>query len=80
MGHACEFSGVSRQHGHRVSHANNKRKHVFRANLQTRRIYIPEEGRFIRVKISTRVIRTIDKIGLSGTLKKYNLSLKELLA
>lgn len=80
MAHRCKISGVSRQVGHRVSHANNKTNHVFRANLQSRRIYLPEEKRFIRVKVSTRIIRTIDRLGLKGTLKRYNLSLKDLLA
>lgn len=79
MAHKCKFSGVSRQNGHRVSHANNKTKHVFRANLQTRKLYIPEEKRFVRVKISTRVIRTIDKLGLKETLKKYKLKVADLI-
>ena len=78
MAHKCKISGTSRQHGHRVSHANNKTKHVFRANLQTRSLYIPEEKRTVRVKLSTRIIRTIDKIGLKETLKKFKITLADL--
>ena len=78
MAHKCQLSGVSRQSGHRVSHANNKRKHVFRANLQTRRVYLPSEERFVRLKVSTRVIRTMDKIGIEATLQKYNLTVADL--
>jgi large subunit ribosomal protein L28 len=80
MSHACKISGVSRQHGHRVSHANNKTKHVFRANLQTRRIYVPSAKKYVRVKVSTRIIRTIDKIGIDATLRKHGLTLKDLLS
>jgi len=80
MGHKCSISGSSNQFGHRVSHANNKRKHVFRANLQTRRVYYSEEGRYVKVKVSTRIIRTIDKYGLSETLRKHRLSLADISA
>lgn len=78
MAHRCDISGKSRQSGHRVSHANNKSKHVFRSNLQSRRIYLSDEKRFVRVKVSTRVMRTIDKIGLKATLKKYKLTVADL--
>ena len=79
MAHKCQVSGKSRQSGHRVSHANNKRKHVFRANLQTRRVYIPSEKRFVKLKVSTRVIRTMDKIGIEATLQKYKLTVSDLI-
>jgi large subunit ribosomal protein L28 len=78
MARKCQISGVSRQCGNRVSHAKNRTKHVFRANLQTKRLYVPEEKRYITIKISTRMIRTIDKLGLQGTLKKFGVSLQDL--
>lgn len=78
MAHRCDFSKVSRQHGNRVSHANNRTKHTFLANLQNKRIFVPELGRTIRVKLSTRVMRTIDKIGLGATLKKYKLTIADI--
>lgn len=78
MSHKCEISGNSRQVGHRVSHAKNRTKHVFKANLQTKMIFVPELGKSIRLKVSTRVIRTIDRIGLANTLKKFNLKLNEI--
>ncbi|MCO6429602.1 MAG: 50S ribosomal protein L28 [Deltaproteobacteria bacterium] len=78
MARKCSISGTSRQTGHRVSHANNKRKHVFKANIQKRRVFIPEENRFVTIKVSTRVIRTIDKLGLNETLRQHNLSLADI--
>lgn len=78
MSHKCAISGVSRQNGNRVSHANNKTHHVFKANLQTKRIFIPSEKRWVRVKLSTRMIRTIDKLGVEETLRRYNVSLADL--
>lgn len=78
MANRCKISGVSRQNGHRVSHANNKTKHAFKANIQSRSLFIAEENRTVRVKLSTRMIRTIDKIGLGAALKKFNLSVADL--
>ncbi|MDC0357652.1 50S ribosomal protein L28 [Oligoflexia bacterium] len=78
MAHRCKISGVSRQTGNRVSHAKNRTRHVFKANIQSRRIFIPSEKRHIKLKLSTRMMRTIDKLGFENTLKKYNLTLKDL--
>lgn len=80
MAKKCQISGKSNQFGHRVSHAKNKTKHTFRPNLQTKRVFVPEEGRYVRISVSTRVLRTIDKIGLAATLKKNKISLKDLVA
>jgi large subunit ribosomal protein L28 len=78
MSHKCSISGVCRQVGNRVSHANNRRSHVFRANVQTRRLYVPEQKRFVKVRLSTTILRTIDKIGLNQTLKKFGLKLENI--
>lgn len=78
MARKCSISGVKGQFGHRVSHANNKTKHTFLPNVQVKRVYIPEEKRFVRVRVSTRMIRTIDKLGLSAALKKYGVTLAQI--
>lgn len=78
MARKCKISGVARQTGNRVSHAKNRRKHVFKANLQSRKVFIPEENRTVKIQVSTRVMRTIDKLGLHGALKKYGLKLADL--
>ena len=78
MARKCEISGVSRQVGNRVSHAKNRTKHVFKANIQSKRIYIPEEKRYVRIRISTAMIKTIDKLGLALALKKNGLTLADI--
>ena len=75
----CDISGKTAQHGHRVSHAKNRPNHTFKANIQIRNVFIPEEGRNVKLRVSTRILRTIDKLGLAATLKKYNVTLKDLL-
>ena len=78
MSRRCEISGKSRQVGNRVSHAKNRRKHVFSANIQTKKIFIPEKNAFVSMKLSTRMIRTIDKLGLNAALKKFGKTLCDL--
>ena len=78
MARKCALSGIGRQVGNRVSHAKNRTKHVFKANVQSKRIYIPEEKRYVRVRLSTRMIRTIDKLGFATALKKSGLTLADL--
>jgi large subunit ribosomal protein L28 len=77
MARRCSISGVTHQNGNRVSHANNKTHHKFESNLQSKRVFVPELGKTVRVKVSTRMLRTIDKLGFTGALKKYNLSLQD---
>ncbi len=77
MARRCDISGVTHQNGNRVSHANNKTHHKFESNLQSKRLFVPELGKTVRVRVSTRILRTIDKLGFSGALKKYNLTLAD---
>ena len=80
MSHKCSLTGISRQSGNRVSHAKNRTKHAFKGNIQTKRVYVPELKKTVRLKISTRALRTIDKLGLDAALRRYNLSLKDVIA
>ena len=80
MSNKCAVSGKTRQNGHRVSHANNKTKHAFLPNIQTKAIFLPSLKRTVRVNLSTRIIRTIDKIGLVETLRKYGMKEADLVS
>jgi large subunit ribosomal protein L28 len=78
MARRCDISGVTHQNGNRVSHANNKSHHKFESNLQSKRVFVPELGKTVRVRVSTRILRTIDKLGFTGALKKFNLTIADL--
>lgn len=78
MSHKCQISGKSLLKGNNVSHANNKTRKTWKANLHTKRIYDSETGTWVRLKVSSRILRTIDKKGLSATLKDAGLKLKDL--
>ncbi len=56
--------------GHKVSHSNIKSNRRFMPNLQKKRFFIPEENRWIELKISTSAIRTINKKGISTVLRE----------
>lgn len=70
MARVCQITGKRPQVGNKVSHANNKTKRKFYPNLQKKRFYIPEEGRWVTLKLSTKAIKTINKNGISAVLKK----------
>ncbi len=69
----CELTGKRRNVGNNVSHAHNKSKKVQQPNLQTKRIWIPEEGRSIRMRLSTRAIRSINKLGFLPYCRKHGI-------
>lgn len=70
MSKVCAVTGKRPQKGHRVSHANNKTRRRFLPNLKRRRIWSPNENRFITLKISVKGLRLIDKIGVDAALFK----------
>lgn len=56
--------------GNKVSHSNIKTKRKFYPNLQTKKFYVPEEDKWITLKVSTAGIRTINKKGITAALKE----------
>jgi large subunit ribosomal protein L28 len=70
MARVCQITGKRPRVGNNVSHANNKTKRKFYPNLQKKRFYLPEEDRWITLKVSTSALRTINKNGLKAVLKK----------
>lgn len=70
MSKICDITGKKPQVGNHVSHSNIKTKRRFNPNLQKKRFYIPEEDRWITLKVSTSALRTINKNGITAVLKK----------
>lgn len=69
MARVCQLTGKKTRKGNNVSHANNKTLRKFYPNLIRKRFFIPEEGRWVTLRISTSALRTINKIGISAALK-----------
>lgn len=77
MARKCQLTGKGPLTGNRVSHSNKKTKRRQLPNLQTKRIYVPEMDRWVRVKLSTRALRTVTRQGLMSFLRKNGLTLKD---
>jgi large subunit ribosomal protein L28 len=73
MAKKCPITGKGPMVGNNVSHANNKTKRRYLPNLQHKRFWLESEKRFIRLRISTRGIRIIDKHGIEAVLKDMKL-------
>ncbi|QEI07287.1 50S ribosomal protein L28 [Pigmentiphaga aceris] len=68
MARVCQVTGKGPMVGNNVSHANNKTKRRFLPNLQSRKFWVESENRWVRLRISTNALRTIDKNGIDSVL------------
>ena len=69
MSRKCQISNKRPQRGNNVSHANNKTRKTWNVNLQTKRVYDSETGTWVKLRVSSRTLRTINKKGLAATLR-----------
>ena len=68
MARECQVTGNAPKVGNRVSHANNKTKRRFMPNLQYRRFWVESENRWVRLRLTTAGLRTVDKVGIEVVL------------
>jgi large subunit ribosomal protein L28 len=68
MSRVCQVTGRGPMSGNNVSHAHNKTRRRFNVNLQTRRLWVPSERRFVTLRISNHGLRIIDKVGIETVL------------
>ncbi|MCB0343660.1 MAG: 50S ribosomal protein L28 [Bdellovibrionales bacterium] len=77
MAKRCAVSGKRAQSGNNVSHANNKTRKKWNVNLHKKRLFDSESGQWVTLRVSSRILRTIDKKGLSATLKEMGKSVSD---
>jgi large subunit ribosomal protein L28 len=70
MSRVCQVTGKRPITGNNVSHANNKTRRRFLPNIQQHRFWVEEENRFVSLKLSTKAMRIIDKLGIKAVLDK----------
>ena len=68
MARKDELTGKGPMFGNHVSHAHNKAKRRFGVNLQKKRFYVPEENRWVTLRVSAQTIKTINKKGIKAVL------------
>ncbi len=69
MSRVCQVTGKKTIFGNNVSKANNKVRRQFLPNLHVKRFFVPEEDRWVTLKVSAQGIRIIDKKGIYAVLK-----------
>ena len=70
MARKDQITGKGPMSGNHVSHAHNKVRRRFDVNLQKKRFYIPEEDRWVTLRVSAQTIKTINKKGISAVLRE----------
>lgn len=68
MPQVCPITGKRPLVGRNVSHANNKTKRRFNVNLKEHRFWVESENRFVRLRVSAKGMRIIDKYGIEKVL------------
>jgi large subunit ribosomal protein L28 len=68
MSKVCQVTGKRPQSGNNVSHANNRTRRRFLPNLQYKRFWLETEKRYVRLRVSHKGLRTIDKHGIEKVL------------
>ena len=68
MSKVCQVTGKRPMTGNNVSHANNKNKRRFLPNLHTQRFWVPGENRWIKLRVSSKGLRIINKKGIETVL------------
>ena len=73
MPRVCQITGKKGLNGNRVSHANNKTRHVQQPNLQKKKLWVPELNRTVTVTLSAHGLRIVDRKGAYKVLKELGL-------
>ena len=68
MSRVCQVTGKRPVTGNNVSHANNKTRRRFLPNLHTHRFWVEAEGRWVKLRVSSKGMRIIDKVGIDNVL------------
>ena len=70
MSRVCELTGKNAMFGNNVSHAMNKTRRRFNVNLIKKRFYLPEEDKWITIKVAASTLKTINKKGITAVVKE----------
>lgn len=75
MGRKCQLTGKKANNAFAISHSHRRTKKLQEANLQWKRIWWPEGNRWVRLRLSTKAIKTLQKKGLQVMAKEAGLNL-----
>jgi len=69
MSRVCQVTGKRPMSGNNVSHANNRTRRRFLPNLHNKRVWVESEQRYVKLRVSQKGLRIIDKVGIDAVLK-----------
>jgi large subunit ribosomal protein L28 len=78
MARKCQLTGKQANNAYAVSHSHRRTKKLQEANLQWKRIWWPEGNRWVRLRLSTKAIKTLERRGLESMAKEAGLDLRKL--
>jgi len=70
MSRVCELTGKRAMMGNNVSHALNRTRRKFSVNLIKKRFYLPEEDRWITLKVSASALKSVNRLGITEMVKR----------
>jgi large subunit ribosomal protein L28 len=70
MSARCQLTGAEPRFGNRISHSHRRTPRRFDPNIQRRRYWLPSEGRYVRLTLSTRGVKTVDVIGIEAAVAR----------
>jgi large subunit ribosomal protein L28 len=70
MSRRCQLTGREPGFGKRVSHSHRRTSRRFDPNVHVKRYWLPSENRHVRLRLSTKGIRTVDKIGIEAAVAR----------
>lgn len=70
MSRVCELTGKKALSGNHVSFSNKKNKRQFKVNLVRKRFYLPEEDKWLTLRVSTSALKNINKKGITAVVKE----------
>jgi len=78
MARRCQISGKQTGSGNSVSHSNRRTKRKFKVNIVTKKIFIEDENRHVKLRMSARMLKTLNTKGVKTLMKKYGQDLSAL--
>jgi large subunit ribosomal protein L28 len=77
MSRKCELTGKEANNAFAISHSHRRTKRLQHANLQEKRIWWPEGNRFVKLRLSTKAIKTLQKKGLAAMAREAGIDLRK---
>ncbi len=75
MSRQCQLTGKKANNAYAISHSHRRTKKLQHANLQSKRVWWQEGNRWVKLKLSTKAIKTLEKKGLAAMAKEAGINL-----